>query len=149
MSAVSEPLPTSTSRWPLKDEYQKRIAVVDDVLAVRTGLKRLLRSAGFEAAAYPSGDEFLNSLEAIHPDCLILDLRMPDRDGFEVLARLAELDSDFPVVVLTSYPSPDVRRKAIEAGVSAFLEKPVDRSVLLDAIELALAPSESNQHAHQ
>jgi len=128
----------------MKDEKQKRIAVVDDVLAVRTGLKRLLRSAGYEAAAYRSGDEFLNSLEAIQPECLILDMRMPDRDGFEVLARLAELDSDFPVVVLTSYPSPDVRRRAIEAGVSAFLEKPVDRSVLLDAIELALVSEPAN-----
>ena len=128
----------------MKDEKQKRIAVVDDVLAVRTGLKRLLRSAGYEAAAYRSGDEFLNSLEAIQPECLILDMRMPDRDGFEVLARLAELDSDFPVVVLTSYPSPDVRRRAIEAGVSAFLEKPVDRLVLLDAIELALVSEPAN-----
>jgi len=133
----------------MKDEKKKRIAVVDDVQAVRTGLGRLLRSAGYEAAAYPSGDEFLDSLESIRPDCLILDLRMPGQDGFEVLARLVELDSDFPVVVLTSYPSPDVRRRAIEAGVSAFLEKPVDRSVLLGAIELALAPSESNRHAHQ
>ena len=133
----------------MKDGEQKRIAIVDDVLAVRKGLRRLLRSAGYEAVAYPSGDEFLDSLEAIHPDCLILDLRMPGRDGFEVLARLAALESGFPVVVLTSYSSPDVRRRAIEAGVSAFLEKPVDRSVLLDAIELALAPSESNQHAHQ
>ena len=133
----------------MKNEQQKRIAVVDDVQAVRSGLGRLLRSAGYEAAAYPSGDEFLDSLEAIHPDCLILDLRMPDRDGFEVLAGLAELESDFPVIVLTSYPSSDVRRRAMEAGVSAFLEKPVDRSVLLGAIELALAPSESNRHAHQ
>jgi len=133
----------------MKNEQQKRIAVVDDVQAVRSGLGRLLRSAGYEAAAYPSGDEFLDSLEAIHPDCLILDLRMPDRDGFEVLAGLAELESDFPVIVLTSYPSSDVRRRAMEAGVSAFLEKPVDRLVLLDAIELALAPSESNRHAHQ
>jgi FixJ family two-component response regulator len=124
----------------MKEETTNRIAVVDDVPAVRTGLTRLLRSAGYEASAYPSADEFLGSLGASPPACVILDLRMPGKNGFEVLSRLAALDSDIPVIVLTSYPSPEVRRRALEAGVSVFLEKPVDRAVLLSAIEQALTP---------
>jgi two-component system response regulator FixJ len=114
------------------------IAVLDDEVGVRTGLTRLLRSAGFEAIAFAEGAEFLDSLREEHPDCLILDLRMPRMDGFEVLDRLSEFEQTVPVIILTSFPSDETRRRALEAGVVAFLDKPVERPVLLDAIERAL-----------
>jgi len=115
------------------------IAVVDDEPSVRSSLARLLRSAEYEAATYPSGEEFLDSLAAGSPDCLILDLRMPGLSGFDVLARLALGGRHVPVIVLTSFPSPEIRSRALSEGVKAFLEKPVERSTLIDAIDLAIA----------
>ena len=115
------------------------IAVVDDEPSVRSSLARLLRSAEYEAATYPSGEEFLDSLDAGSPDCLILDLRMPGLSGFDVLARLALGGRHVPVIVLTSFPSPEIRSRALSEGVKAFLEKPVERSTLIDAIDLAIA----------
>jgi two-component system response regulator FixJ len=112
--------------------------VVDDEPGVRTGLTRLLRSAGFEATAYPGGAEFLEDLESMRPDCLILDLRMPEMDGFELMDRMANAGRNTPVVVLTSFPSSDTRRRAYEAGVVSFLEKPAERDALLEAIHGAL-----------
>ena len=122
----------------MKQVGARLIAVVDDEQAVRSSLSRLLRSAGYEAATYPSGEEFLDSLESVLPDCLILDLRMPGLDGFDALARLALSGSRVPVVVLTSFPSSEARQRALLEGASAFLEKPAERSVLLDAIEAAI-----------
>lgn len=115
------------------------IAVVDDEPSVRSSLARLLRSAEYEAATYPSGEEFLQSLDRDFPDCLILDLRMPGLSGFDVLARLALADRRVPVIVLTSFPTSEVRRQALREGVAAFLEKPVERATLLAAIDGAIA----------
>ena len=123
----------------MKDRGRILIAVVDDEPSVRSSLARLLRSAEYEAATYPSGEEFLDSLKTGFPDCLILDLRMPGLDGFDVLARLARVGRRVPVIVLTSFPSPEVRRQALREGATAFLEKPVDRSTLIDVIDMAIA----------
>ena len=113
------------------------IAVVDDEKSVRSSLARLLRSAGYEAVTFPSGEEFLDALDSVLPDCLILDLRMPGLGGFEVLSRMANRCRHVPVVMLTSFPSAESRKQALREGVSAFLEKPAERSVLLQALDAA------------
>jgi FixJ family two-component response regulator len=123
----------------MKDGVRILIAVVDDEPSVRSSLARLLRSAEYEAATYPSGEDFLQSLDRESPDCLILDLRMPGLSGFDVLARLAISGRHVPVIVLTSFPSAEVRRRALREGVTAFLEKPVERRTLFDAIDMAIA----------
>jgi len=133
-------------------ETQRRvrglIAVVDDEPSVRSSLARLLRSAEFEAATYPSGEDFLESLKTVDPDCLVLDLRMPGLDGFDVLSRLAGEGHRVPVVVLTSFPSAEVRSRALSEGVAAFLEKPVERSILVHAIEAAIASRSTAAESH-
>lgn len=114
------------------------IAVVDDEPSVRAGLARLLRSADYAPATYPSGEEFLDSLDSGTPDGVILDLRMPGLNGFEVITQLAIRDQPIPVIVLTSYPSSEARIWALAEGVVAFLEKPVGRSELLEAVRRAI-----------
>jgi two-component system response regulator FixJ len=119
----------------MPEEDPKLVAVVDDDAGVRTGLGRLLRSAGYSAAVFASGEEFLTSIGSNCPDCLILDLRMPGMDGFEIMTNLAAAGITLPVIVLTSFPSDEVRRRAKRAGALAFLEKPVERSVMIEALE--------------
>jgi two-component system response regulator FixJ len=115
------------------------IAIVDDDESVRIALRRFLRSASFDVEAFPSGAEFLESLKTHQPDCVVLDLHMPQLDGFAVLARLAEAGIRLPVVVITGQDSAANRERALAGGATAFLQKLVDGQTLLDAITAAIA----------
>jgi len=115
------------------------IAVVDDEEPVRIALRRLLRSTDLDVETFPSGAEFLDSLKAHQPDCVVLDLHMPRVNGFAVLARLAEAGIRLPVVVITGHDSNESRERALAGGVSAYLRKPVDDETLLEAITAAIA----------
>ena len=116
------------------------IAIVDDVEAVRKALMRLMRSADLEAATFSSGAEFLESIRTRRPDCVVLDLQMPGMSGFEVQARLAEAGDELPVIIITAHDSPEARERALAAHAAAYLCKPLDDQVLLDAIAAAVAP---------
>jgi FixJ family two-component response regulator len=115
------------------------IAVVDDDKSVGKALNRLLRSAGLTVETFVSGSEFLKSLEDRTPDCVVLDLQMPQVDGFEVQSRLAETGAHVPVVIITGCDTPGACERAMERGATAFLRKPVDGKVLYDAIASAIA----------
>jgi FixJ family two-component response regulator len=116
------------------------IAVVDDEEAVRIAIRRLLRSASMNAETHSSGAEFLESLKEHQPDCVVLDLHMPQVDGFAVQARLAATGSRVPVVVITGRDSPGSRERALAGGAAAYLRKPVDDQALLEAINHAVNP---------
>jgi FixJ family two-component response regulator len=116
-----------------------RIAVVDDDHSVRKALCRLLRSFGIEAEAYESGKEFLDALRSTLPDCLILDLRMPDMSGLELQRRLADAGVRLPTVVITGHDEPGMQAKCLAAGAGTYLRKPLDEKALLRAIEDAIA----------
>lgn len=115
-----------------------KVAVVDDEEPVRRGLERLLKTSGYTVESFASGDSFLASLPTRQPDCLVLDLHMPDLDGFAVLARLAELGTRIRIVVITGYDTPESRDRALRNGVAAYLRKPLDGDVLLGAIRGSL-----------
>ena len=114
------------------------IAIVDDEEPIRKALSRLLRSAGMGVETFPSGVEFLESLATQRPDCVVLDLHMPVVNGFDVQARLTESGVTVPVVIITGHDSDETRDRALSGFPVAYLRKPVNDQVLLDAIELAL-----------
>ena len=82
---------------------------------------------------------FLESIETRLPDCVVLDLHMPQMDGFNVQASLARKCAALPVIIITGHDSPSARERAMEGGASAFLRKPVLDRTLLDAISAATA----------
>jgi FixJ family two-component response regulator len=102
-------------------------------------LQRLLRSAGLDVETYSSGEEFLQAVKTSQFDCVVLDLHMPHVSGHEVLSRLVELETHIPAVVITGHNTPDARARVLSAGAAAFLPKPVDDSILLDAVARAVA----------
>jgi CheY-like chemotaxis protein len=108
------------------------VVVVDDDEAIRKALSRLLRTWKFGVESFGSGLEFLSSLQSCHPDCVLLDLHMPDMDVLEVLRALRS--SDVRVIVITAHDEPGVRAACLAAGASAYLSKPVDGNVLQPAI---------------
>ena len=116
------------------------IAVVDDEAPVGKALNRLLRLAGLNVETFASGAAFLDSLQNHTPDCVVLDLHMPQMDGFEVQRRLAQAAVRVPVIVITGRDSPQARECALANGAAAYLAKPVDGPALLDAVAVAIAP---------
>ena len=88
---------------------------------------------------FPSGAELLESFAVRRPDCIVLDLHMPVVNGFEVQNRMSTSGVSVPVIIITGHDSDETRNRALEGMPVAYLRKPVDDQVLLDAIELALS----------
>ena len=121
-------------RQPSADEAPL-VAVVDDDASVRQSTRRLIRSFGYRAEAFASGEEFLASASGSRTACLMLDVRMPDMDGLEVQRRLAERGMRIPIVFLTGRASDDEERRARSAGAVEFLRKPVGTATLLRVLQ--------------
>jgi FixJ family two-component response regulator len=116
-----------------------RIAVVDDDNSVRKALRRLLRSADLDTDAYGSANEFLTSLQTAVPDCVVLDLQMPEMSGLELQQRLRDSSISLPVVILTGQDEPGMHTRCLDAGASAYLCKPIDGKALVEAISRAIS----------
>jgi FixJ family two-component response regulator len=108
------------------------VFLVDDDDSVRKGLANLLRSAGYTTRTFASG-------------CIILDMRMPETDGLEVQATLAEQGYHPPVIFLTGHGDVPNTVTALKKGAVDFLEKPVDETVLLAAVADALEKDRQNR----
>jgi FixJ family two-component response regulator len=120
------------------------VAIVDDEEAIRRALLRLMRSADIAAKAFASGAELtehLALLPAAAPCCVVLDLHMPGMGGLELQARLAELAPGAGVIVMTGHSTPEERARALQHQPLAYLLKPVNDQLLLDAIAAACPPS--------
>jgi FixJ family two-component response regulator len=120
------------------------IAIVDDDESMREAMKSLMRSVGFRAETFASGEEFLNSDRLRDTACLILDLQMPGISGLELQDRLAALQNHVPVVFITAHGNEEDRKRALQAGAVDFLRKPFSEEALLDAIHVALETSQGS-----
>ena len=114
------------------------VAIVDDEEPIRKALCRLLRASGLNAEAFASGQTFLDSIIAKRPDCAILDLHMPGLSGLQVLQHLQASRFTFPAIVITGHDQPQTRELCLSAGASAYLRKPLDDVLLLEAIDRAV-----------
>ena len=121
---------------------QPHVAVVDNEEPIRKALMRLLRSAGLSVETFGSGSEFLQSLDTRLPDCVVLDLHMPQMNGFSVQAHLARKCAELPVIIVTGQDLPNARERTIQGGASAFLRKPVLDRTLLGAISAATSSTQ-------
>jgi len=121
------------------DKAEDHIYCVDDDEAYRKSLVRLLASVGYTVEAFASGQDFLDSVPvARQTGVLILDLRMPGMDGFELQRRMNELASRLAVIIITADEQPGDRDHALNAGAIGFLQKPFPEVALLDLISRGL-----------
>jgi len=114
------------------------VSVVDDDESLRRSLRNLLRSVGFGVETFASAEEFLRSAHRKNTGCLVLDLQMTGMSGLDLLRHLAGADSRIPAVILTAHGDEETRRRSLEAGAVAFLDKPFHSDALLDAVRGAL-----------
>ncbi len=115
------------------------IAVIDDEEPVRKALGRLLQSVGLAVECFSGGGEFLAALGTHRPDCAVLDLHMPEMNGFDMLEQLTATGAHIPVVVITGQPNDSAEQCVLSGGAAAYLHKPVNQRLLLDAITAAIS----------
>jgi FixJ family two-component response regulator len=114
------------------------IFIIDDDQSMQRAFLILLQSAGFEARAFSSASQFLDYSRVNDSDCIILDLRMPGMNGFDLMARLVAKGIHAPVICVTAFDDAKSREQARELGAVAYFTKPVDDQALIDAINWAL-----------
>jgi two-component system response regulator FixJ len=117
----------------------KRVYVVDDEPMVRTVLLKTLQRAGMAVRGFSGADECLAYLAVQKCDLLITDVRMQGKDGIELLIEVKERQPWLPVIVVTGFGDVPMAVKAMRAGASDFIEKPLDRDAFLDVVAAALA----------
>ncbi|QDX27426.1 response regulator transcription factor [Sphingomonas suaedae] len=132
---------------------KRLVHLVDDDPAIRRAVSFVLKTSGFEVKAYESGVAFLKEVRHAEPGCILLDIRMPDKDGLEVQRDLNAMGVDMPVVMLTGHGDVAAAVQAMKEGAVDFLEKPSDKADLLRAIEAAFVRIERSDQrdaaAHQ
>jgi two-component system response regulator AtoC len=114
------------------------IAVVDDEALFRSWLCENLGAEGYTVEEAETGEEGLDLVGRVAPALMLLDLRLPDTSGVELLERIREVDRDIVVVMVTAYGEIETAVQAVKAGAYHFLEKPLELEDLLITIEKAL-----------
>lgn len=137
------PVTTATSRRPA------RILVADDEKDIRWVLTAMLRQEGFEPIEADSGQAVLRTLRRQPVDAVLLDLRMPDQDGLDVLRALRRFDGSTPVVLLTGFGSIATAVQAMQAGATSYLTKPFDNTELVQTLRRLVGQTVLRLPAHE
>ena len=120
--------PAATRPFPAP----KRVLVVDDDAVVRASLAAVLDCEGYEVIMAPDGQAAIKSVVEHQPHVVLLDLNMPNMDGWTAFSKLESVQPLLPVIVITARPHQ--YQNAVSLGVDAFMEKPLSFPVLLRAI---------------
>lgn len=118
------------------------VFVVDDDISVRESLELLIQSAGWQPELFGSAQEFLARPRLLAPNCLVLDVGLPDLNGLD-LQKLVADRTDMPIIFITGYGDVPMTVRAMKAGAVEFLTKPFDNGVLLSAVRHAIERSQT------
>lgn len=127
---------------PEPSGQERVVYVIDDDRLVRTTISQMIAAIDDPPGpytSYPFGSaaDFLDSAGSLRPGVVLLDLRMPGVDGFEVMARLRERDIDWPIVVMTGASEVPIAVQAMKMGAVEFIEKPVRLDPLIETLRNA------------
>jgi FixJ family two-component response regulator len=114
------------------------ISVVEDDQFFRESMRRLMRSLGYDVAAFPSAADFLASARLTETACLIADVHMPAMTGLELYEHVVETGYAIPTILVTAYPDDVDRARAMNHGVVCYLRKPFDERLLIRHLCAAL-----------
>jgi len=120
-----------------------RILIADDEVEFASTLVTRLQLRKFQVRMVNSGIEALAAIDEEVPDILLLDLKMPDLDGLEVLAKLRESYPHLKVVILTGHGSFEAGREGMELGAFDYIMKPVDLNRLIEIVKSACGESKA------
>jgi two-component system response regulator FixJ len=119
------------------------VHVIDDDEGVRSSLAFLLDCSEIATRTYESAIQFLKAVPTMEHGCIITDVRMPEMNGLELVAKLKTMGVADPVIVITGHADVPMAIQAMHAGVSDFIEKPFSDEAILIAVRAALAEQQS------
>lgn len=126
-----------------KSQQKPIVFVVDDDISVRESLEMLITFAGWQPETFASAAEFLARPRTATPNCLVLDISLPDLNGLELQKLIASERTDLPIIFITGHGDVPMTVQAMKGGAVEFLTKPFDDEVLLGAIRHAIKRSAS------
>jgi DNA-binding NtrC family response regulator len=122
----------------------KHVMVVDDERDILTCMHEVLDKEGYRVTAVVSGGEALDLLAEDLPDLVVLDLRMPQISGVEVLQDIRRKHPELPIIVCSALQSYRNDIEIVSANVAAFLDKPIDFDALAAAVREAIGPPDAS-----
>jgi CheY-like chemotaxis protein len=127
----------------------RKVLQIDDDLDVSAALRVRLRAAGYELVSAHDGRSGLTAAAEHRPDAILLDIRMPEMDGFEVCRRLKDTSelAGIPVLFLSGNAGDEDRRTAGQLGAAGFLSKPYEPHEVIEAIEEAISAATAARRA--
>ena len=120
-----------------KSQAKPIVFVVDDDISVRESLELLIEFAGWQPETFASAEEFLARPRTTTPNCLVLDVSLPDLNGLELQKLIASERTDMPIIFITGHGDVPMTVQAMKAGAVEFLTKPLNDEILLTAVRQA------------
>ena len=115
------------------------VAVVDDDEGMCRALIRLFQSSDVEVSAFNLGRDALSAIGRREPDCIVIDIELPDFKSLELFDTIHRAHPRLPVIIMTAWEDEALRAKAVARGVSGYFYKPFSDDVFLHAIYAAIA----------
>ena len=125
-----------------KERTKKAVLVVDDDPKHLKLVALKLTDGGYRVITAQSGKDALEAAKIEKPGIVLLDIMMPDMDGFGTLKKIKAIDPDIPVAMVTAIWDNDEAKKALEAGAYEYITKPIDIEHLKSAVLIKLFPGE-------
>ncbi len=127
----------------------KTVCVVDDDDAVRDSLQALLESSDCIVATFSGPRSFLENYNPDNISCALIDVRMPEMDGIELLEHLGRQDTLPPIIIITGHGEVEMAVKALKIGAFDFIEKPFEPDALIERVNAAIRWGEANMAKKQ
>lgn len=127
----------------------QRVLIVDDEELIRTSLQKAATEEGYEVFLAGNGKEGLSFVEKVDLDLVLLDLRLPDINGIEVLKKIKEIDEDLLVIIITGYASVESAVEAIKIGAYDYIKKPFKADYIKLILKLALDKIKLNREVQR
>jgi FixJ family two-component response regulator len=128
---------------------RNQISIIDDDESVRKTTTFLLESFGFQARGFDSAEKFLTSGQVNDTSCLLVDILMPGMNGLQLQSQLTAAGNRIPIIFMTAQADEESRRRALQAGAVAFLDKPLRDVQLLQIIHSALGREKGYMQTEQ
>ncbi len=125
--------------------HKNKILIIDDQPSIRFGVRNLLEAEGFSVLEAETGEQGLSVIENTAPHLVLLDLRLPDADGLDLLPRIKVIDDALPVIVLTAHGTIETAIRALKNGAENFLTKPFDPESFLILVSKMLQESSTRR----
>lgn len=119
----------------------KRVLIIDDEQSLLESLEMFFSDGGYEVACAGSAREGLENTSTFHPDVIILDIRLPDKDGFQVIEELRRQKNPTPIIMITAFHDMETTIKTVKLGAFEYIPKPIDVDELERAVRKALKVS--------